>query len=410
MLNEIECAEGPRYKAHFAAGEEIFVESDTAAPDIEASLPLVRMFFYIEENVIRKQCLQHLNREELIHIGTCHRRCGALRLHVERKVDIALGEIRCDRMRIVEAEERAAAAIPHALREMALPVRELQTARNKKKKIFEGRRVLEWRNTGRKKEGGLLCRGKRLFAAHVPWGRVHLLLCLRDNVVFECLWERYGALLFLFEARIHSCESGCGIFEVLKEEENIGNESHVREKQRRNPPLLAERIGNVIKAEVGNFVRDKEINAFLLEYVIPVPKALEVFALALLVRHIALHLRAREEIEADALAITHGFDDILAQRANALPIHGIEPVALVPDVFLRRKTGQAILVARNADAEIDGNITQGMLQPILIADAGGEDDIHRGITERIFACRAWPNCSALCSSESVVAIRYTRSV
>src|SRR3989344_1056764 len=221
MLNEIECAEGPRYKAHFAAGEEIFVESDTAAPDIEASLPLVRMFFYIEENVIRKQCLQHLNREELIHIGTCHRRCGALRLHVERKVDIALGEIRCDRMRIVEAEELAAAAIPHALREMALPVRELQTARNKKKKILEGRRVLERRNAGRKKEGRSLGCGKCLFPAHVPWGGIHFLLCLRNDVVLEWLRERYDALLLLLEALIDSRECGCGIFEVLQKEEHI---------------------------------------------------------------------------------------------------------------------------------------------------------------------------------------------
>ena len=54
MFDEIECAERARHKAHFAAGEEIFVEGDTAASDIEAALPLIRMLLYVEENVIRK--------------------------------------------------------------------------------------------------------------------------------------------------------------------------------------------------------------------------------------------------------------------------------------------------------------------------------------------------------------------
>ena len=304
---------------------------------------------------------------------------------MERNVDVALGEIGCNRVRIVEAEELAAAAIPHALREMALPVGKLEAARNEEEKILERRRVLEGRNTGRKEEGGLLCCGKRFFSAHMPRGGICLLLCLRGDVVLECFREHNGALLLLLEARIHSGESGCGILPIFHEEKNIRNEPHVVEKKRRNPPLPAERIGNVLEAEMGDVVCDEEINPLLLEHVIPVPEALEVFALALFVRDIALHLRAREEIEVDALAVAHGFDHVFPERTDAFPIHGIEPVALVPDVFLRRETGQAILVARNADAEIDGNITQGMLQPVLIADAGGENDIHWGITERIFA-------------------------
>src|SRR3989338_2829292 len=65
MFDEIERAKGARHKAHFAAGEEIFVEGNTAAADIEAALPLIRVFLHVEEDIIRKQRLQHLDHEEL---------------------------------------------------------------------------------------------------------------------------------------------------------------------------------------------------------------------------------------------------------------------------------------------------------------------------------------------------------
>src|SRR3989344_7846959 len=100
---------------------------------------------------------------------------------------------------------------------------------------------------------------------------------------------------------------------------------------------------------------------------VPVSEALKMLALAFLIGNRPFSLGAREKIEEHGLGMTHGFDHFLIKRADAVKIHEMERIPLVPDVLPCRKIGQAIFVARDADTEINGNIPQGIFLPVPIS-------------------------------------------
>src|SRR3989344_1359273 len=135
VLHEIERAECARDQADFFTCEDALIEINAPTACIEAPLPLIWMFFHIEEHILRQQSIQHLHHQLLIHIRARHRGSGAFRLHVECKIDVALFEIGHDSMRIVECEGAALFAVTQPLQNVTLPVGEFEAARDEEEEI-----------------------------------------------------------------------------------------------------------------------------------------------------------------------------------------------------------------------------------------------------------------------------------